>query len=127
MKEFFRKSLSFAVALSKDPRIPSRDKAVLAGMLALVVSPFDIIPDFIPVLGQLDDLMILLLMLDYACNRVPDEVLREHFPWEPRHLLAWRRRVGFFVKLVPHWVKDKIWMARERIGEPQDAATADPV
>lgn len=106
-----RECLSFLIALSKDPRIPARDKAVLAGMLALVASPFDIIPDFIPVLGQLDDVMILILMLDYACNRVPDAVLRDHFPWDAKQLLAWRRRLGFFIKLVPHWVKEKIWMA----------------
>lgn len=106
-----RGCLAFLIALSRDPRIPARDKAVLAGMLALVASPFDIIPDFIPVLGQLDDVMILILMLDYACNRVPDEVLREHFPWDAKQLLAWRRRLGFFIKLVPHWVKEKIWVA----------------
>ncbi|HKP94913.1 MAG TPA: YkvA family protein [Fibrobacteria bacterium] len=119
MPGFFRKSLAFAAALSTDARIPARDKAVLAGMLALILSPVDIIPDFIPVLGQLDDAMILILMLDYACNRVPDEVLRDHFPWGPDRLLAWRRRVGFFVRLVPHWVKEKIWVAGKK-------AEADP-
>ncbi|GEM_PF-425587 len=115
MLKHLRKSVSFLIALSKDPRIPARDKAVLAGMLALILSPFDIIPDFIPVLGQLDDLMIILLLIDYACNRVPDEVLRDHFPWDAKQLLVWRRRVGFFVNLVPHWVKDKIWKASGRI------------
>ena len=121
MLKFFRKSLSFATALSKDARIPPRDKLVLSGMLALILSPVDIIPDFIPVLGQLDDLMILILVLDYICNRIPDEVLREHFPWEPERMLSWRRRVGFFTKLVPHWVKEKIWMAGERT-----VASAEP-
>lgn len=113
MMVFIRKSLGFAKALSGDPRIPARDKAVLAGMLALLVSPFDIIPDFIPVLGQLDDAMIAILMLDYICNRVPDDVLRDHFPWDPAKLLAWRKRVGFFTGLVPHWAKQKIWRAQE--------------
>lgn len=114
MKDTIVKSVSFVTALCKDPRIPSRDKAVLGGMLALMISPFDIIPDFIPMLGQLDDAMILILMMDYVCNRVPDEVLREHFPWEPETLLTWRRRIGFFVKLVPHWVKEKIWLAADQ-------------
>lgn len=123
MRETLSKSIAFVTALSKDPRIPSRDKAVLAGMLALIVSPIDIIPDFIPVLGQLDDLMILILMLDYVCNRVSDEVLREHFPWEPETLLSWRRRVGFFVRLVPHWVKEKIWVAREQVEVQAEAKT----
>jgi uncharacterized membrane protein YkvA (DUF1232 family) len=114
MLQNIRKCLAFLIDLSKDPRIPSRDKAVLAGMLALVASPFDIIPDFIPVLGQLDDVMLIILMLDYACNRVPDDVLRDHFPWDAAQLLTWRRRAGFIVKLVPHWVKEKIWLAGER-------------
>jgi uncharacterized membrane protein YkvA (DUF1232 family) len=111
MLQTIRQSLAFLLSLSKDPRIPARDKAVLAGMLALIASPFDIIPDFIPVLGQLDDAMIAILVLDYVCNRVPDEVLREHFPWDAKTLLTWRRRIGFLVKLVPHWVKEKIWVA----------------
>lgn len=125
MMGFIRKSLVFAKALSLDSRIPARDKAVLAGMLALLVSPFDIIPDFIPVLGQLDDLMIAILMLDYICNRVPDEILRDHFPWDPAKLLAWRSRVGFFTGLVPHWAKQKIWQAEERQeGLVKDAGTS---
>jgi uncharacterized membrane protein YkvA (DUF1232 family) len=111
MRGFLIKSVSFVTAVSKDTRIPSRDKLVLVGMLALLASPIDIIPDFIPVIGQLDDMMILVLMLDYLCNRVPDEVLRDHFPWNPERMLAWRRRVGFLARLVPHWVKDKVWQA----------------
>lgn len=127
MIKTLRKSLTFLIALSKDPRIPARDKAVLAGMIALIASPFDIIPDFIPVLGQLDDLMILILLLDYACNRVPDEVLADHFPWNAAQLLTWRRRAGFLMKFVPHWVKEKIWLAGEQAGErPIRAETAAP-
>jgi uncharacterized membrane protein YkvA (DUF1232 family) len=116
---FLGKSLGFAKALSLDPRIPARDKAVLAGMLALLVSPFDIIPDFIPVLGQLDDVMILILLMDYICNRVPEEVIRSHFPWDAAKLLAWRKRLGFLTGLVPHWAKQKIWRAGEM---PEGAA-----
>ena len=127
MIKTLRKSLTFLIALSKDPRIPARDKAVLAGMIALIASPFDIIPDFIPVIGQLDDLMILILLLDYACNRVPDAVLGDHFPWDAAQLLTWRRRAGFLVKLVPHWVKEKIWLAGEQAGErPIRAEAAAP-
>jgi hypothetical protein len=111
MAGFLKKSVSFVTSLSKDARIPSRDKLVLVGMLALLASPIDLIPDFIPVIGQLDDMMILILLLDYVCNRVPDDVIRDHFPWHPDRLLTWRRRVGFFAKLVPHWIKDKIWQA----------------
>src|SRR5690606_26425743 len=120
---FLGKSLGFAKALSMDPRIPARDKAVLAGMLALLISPIDIIPAFIPVLGQLDDAMIAILILDYICNRVPDEVLRDHFPWDPAKLLTWRKRAGFFTGLVRHWAKEKIWRAGEAAVGSREAQT----
>ena len=65
--------------LTRDPRVPARSKAtlfLLAGYLAL---PFDIIPDFIPGAGQIDDLMVLAFALDQMINRVPPEVVREHW------------------------------------------------
>lgn len=65
--------------LTRDPRVPARSKAtlfLLAGYLAL---PFDIIPDFIPVAGQVDDLMVIAFALDQMVNRVPPEVVREHW------------------------------------------------
>jgi uncharacterized membrane protein YkvA (DUF1232 family) len=65
--------------LTRDPRVPARSKAtlfILAGYLAL---PFDIIPDFIPGLGHIDDLMVIAFALDQIINRVPPEVVQEHW------------------------------------------------
>jgi uncharacterized membrane protein YkvA (DUF1232 family) len=57
-----------------DPRVPAAAK-ILAGMaVAYALSPVDLIPDFIPVLGQLDDLVIVPLMLWLAIRLVPADV-----------------------------------------------------
>lgn len=62
----------------KDPRTPWYAKAVLATMVAYVLSPIDLIPDFIPVVGYLDDLLVIALGLWLASLLVPRQVWEEH-------------------------------------------------
>lgn len=64
--------------LSRDPRVPLTLKALLVAALAYVVTPIDLIPDMIPILGQADDLTILLLVLDLFIQNAPADVRREH-------------------------------------------------
>lgn len=70
-------------ALRADPRVPRRAKVavVLAGMW--VVSPIDLIPEFLPVIGPLDDVVVVVLALRYAARQVPSHVLREAWPGPP--------------------------------------------
>ena len=65
-------------ALARDPRVPTRQKLVLGAVAGYLVFPFDIIPDFIPVLGQLDDLGVLIFGLDFFIRNAPKEVVEEH-------------------------------------------------
>ena len=65
-------------ALARDPRVPVGQKAVLAGIAAYLAFPIDIIPDFIPVVGELDDLAVLLLGLDWFLRNAPEDVVEEH-------------------------------------------------
>jgi uncharacterized membrane protein YkvA (DUF1232 family) len=65
-------------ALARDPRVPTRQKLVLAAVAGYLVFPIDIIPDFIPVLGQLDDLGVLIFGLDFFIRNAPKEVVEEH-------------------------------------------------
>jgi uncharacterized membrane protein YkvA (DUF1232 family) len=60
--------------LMNDPTVSGRGKAALGGGLAYAVSPIDPVPGFIPVLGQLDDLAVLLLAIRAALNSCPAEV-----------------------------------------------------
>jgi uncharacterized membrane protein YkvA (DUF1232 family) len=54
--------------LRTDPSVPRRGKLALAGLLAYLLCPIDLIPDFIPVLGQLDDILIAVLVLRYVAR-----------------------------------------------------------
>ena len=62
----------------RDPRTPIGLKGMLAAALAYVVLPVDLIPDAIPILGQADDLTVLLLVLDTFIQNAPAEVRAEH-------------------------------------------------
>ena len=57
-------------ALLADRATPRRVKVALAGLLAYMVSPIDLIPDFIPILGSMDDLVVTALVLRWAGRRV---------------------------------------------------------
>lgn len=58
----------------KDPETPRRAKAVIIIAIAYATSPIDLIPDFIPALGQLDDLIILPALIALALRMIPPEV-----------------------------------------------------
>jgi uncharacterized membrane protein YkvA (DUF1232 family) len=62
----------------RDPRTPIGLKGMLAAALAYVVMPVDLVPDVIPILGQADDLTVLLLVLDLFIQNAPAEVREEH-------------------------------------------------
>lgn len=64
--------------LLRDGRVPPRQKLILLGIVGYLLVPFDIIPDFIPVVGQLDDLAVVLLGLDLFMRTAPADVVDEH-------------------------------------------------
>jgi uncharacterized membrane protein YkvA (DUF1232 family) len=66
-------------ALLADRATPRRVKVALAGLLAYLVSPIDLIPDFIPILGSMDDLVVAALVLRWAGRRVGLEQIRAHW------------------------------------------------
>jgi uncharacterized membrane protein YkvA (DUF1232 family) len=63
-----------------DPRVPRRRKLVLVALAAYLAMPIDVVPDFIPVAGQLDDLIIAALALRYALRVGSVDWLTEHWP-----------------------------------------------
>jgi len=66
--------------LRADPRIPRRAKVVIALAGLWVISPIDLIPEFLPVIGPLDDVVVVALAFRYAARRVPPAVLFEAWP-----------------------------------------------
>lgn len=66
--------------LLRDPRVPRRKKALLVALAGYLALPFDLVPDFIPVAGQLDDVMIVALVLRSFVRGGDEPIVREHWP-----------------------------------------------
>lgn len=66
--------------LRKDPRVPRRAKVAVVVAGLWVLSPVDLIPEFLPVIGPLDDVLVVALALRYAARLVPREVLAQAWP-----------------------------------------------
>src|SRR5438477_4065386 len=64
-------------ALLRDGRVPARQKLILVGIGGYLFFPIDLIPDFVPVLGQLDDLAVVLLGLDLFIRSAPSDIVEE--------------------------------------------------
>jgi uncharacterized membrane protein YkvA (DUF1232 family) len=80
--------------LLREPRVPRRRKLTLALAAAYLLVPLDLVPDFIPVAGQLDDAIVVGLVLRGLLRGGSDELLREHWPGPPRSLALLRRAIG---------------------------------
>jgi uncharacterized membrane protein YkvA (DUF1232 family) len=81
LKQWARNIKRDVVALyfaARDPRVPWYVKVLAAAVAAYALSPIDLIPDFIPVLGYVDELFILPLGIILAVKLIPPEIMAEH-------------------------------------------------
>ena len=78
--------------LVRDPRVPVSVKWSLVGLAAYLASPIDLIPDWIPGAGYLDDVLIVGFVVSYVLARVSPEVVREHWGEDVETLERLRRR-----------------------------------
>lgn len=72
--------------LRTDPRIPRSAKIAVAMAAVWVISPIDLIPEFLPVIGPLDDVVAVVLLLRYAARSIPRRTLLAAWPTDPRLL-----------------------------------------
>jgi uncharacterized membrane protein YkvA (DUF1232 family) len=77
--------------LRANPRVPRRAKVAVAFAGLWVLSPIDLVPEFLPVIGPLDDVVVVALALRYAARQVPRDVLSEAWAGNPASL---RRLLG---------------------------------
>jgi uncharacterized membrane protein YkvA (DUF1232 family) len=80
--------------LLADPRVPRRARYALALVVAYLALPFDLVPDMIPVAGQLDDALVLALGLRLVLRAAGAEVVAEHWPGPPDSLRVLLRLAG---------------------------------
>jgi uncharacterized membrane protein YkvA (DUF1232 family) len=80
--------------LFRDPRVARHHKVLLVAGLAWILSPIDLLPDFLPIVGGLDDVAVALLVSRYVLRRIPEEVIADHWGGDlsTLHRLLERRR-----------------------------------
>jgi uncharacterized membrane protein YkvA (DUF1232 family) len=66
--------------LLTDPRVPRRTKLLLGGLIAYLAMPFDLVPDFIPVAGYLDDAVVVAFVLRHLLRTSRPALIEEHWP-----------------------------------------------
>ena len=89
--EFLPACVTCARRLRRNPAVPRRAKVALVVAILWVVSPIDLLPEFLPVIGPLDDVVAAVLLVRYAARSIPAEVLFAAWPADPRLL---RRLLG---------------------------------
>lgn len=97
-----------AAALYRDERIPSRVKISLAALLAYLASPVDLIPDFIPLLGLLDDVILVAVVLDGLLNQVDRQLVLQHWKSDEASLEIAARTARSLSRIVPVSIKRKL-------------------
>ena len=109
LRVLLRDGGDFIRNVANDERIPSRDKKVVLALFALIASPVDIIPDWIPVIGLLDDVVLFAIVLDYFFNVLDQDILLSHWPWDMKAFARARRAARWGARLAPDWLRKRIW------------------
>ena len=108
-----------AYCLLRDERIPTAPKAILLGVLAVIVSPIDF-PAWIPVLGELDMLALAILAVETFIEACPEDIRREHEEALQTKTSVWDRDVRDTVGAARHGFGRLINRVRSRVRQRDD-------
>ncbi|HKV52892.1 MAG TPA: YkvA family protein [Gemmatimonadaceae bacterium] len=72
--------------LLTDERVATIDKVFVAAAIGYVIMPFDLIPDFIPVIGEIDDIYVIMLALNRLISHAGRDVIADHWDGDPDEL-----------------------------------------
>jgi uncharacterized membrane protein YkvA (DUF1232 family) len=81
--EFLPSCVATARTLRKHPDVPRRAKIALLVAVLWVLSPIDLLPEFLPVIGPFDDVVAVVLLLRYAARSIPRDTLLDAWPSDP--------------------------------------------
>ena len=102
--------------LLTDPRVPRTEKALVAGAIIYAIIPFDLIPDMIPFVGQLDDAYLIALTLMRLVDRTEPNVLRAHWHGGGDIVQLAESMVALTAKLLPKKIR-RILTARVEVAK----------
>jgi uncharacterized membrane protein YkvA (DUF1232 family) len=106
--------MSFIKNLYLDPRIPSWDKKVIIALVVLIISPLDFIPDWFPIIGQLDDLIMIGLISDYIFHFLDDEIALSHWPHQLKYFILLKKFFTPFAFMAPKVIRNRIFKFKPR-------------
>ena len=98
--------------LAADPVLPRSAKVALAAAVVYLLSPVDLIPDFVPFVGYLDDALLAAVVLDGVLNYVDRGVVLRYWPGSPQSLDKLARAARLLAIWVPRRLKARIFAAR---------------
>ena len=91
--------------LAADPRVPVRAKVFAGIAAAYAFSPIDVVPDFIPLLGKTDDILLMALALRYVIEEAGVAVVREHWDGPDQVLTVTIDLIGAITDTVPRPIR----------------------
>ena len=106
-----KREVAVVLAAARDPRLPWPVKLLALAVVAYAMSPIDLIPDFIPVLGHVDDLILVPLGIWLVVRLIPPAILAEHRSAAAAAGGPARSVVGAVV-IVGVWVLAAVWLGR---------------
>jgi uncharacterized membrane protein YkvA (DUF1232 family) len=95
-----------------DPMLPRAAKIALAAAVVYLASPLDLIPDFVPIAGYLDDLLLISVVVDGVLNWVDRGLILRYWPGSPDSLERVARAARMLAVWVPGRVKARIFSPR---------------
>ena len=100
------------VRLAADPVLPRSAKIALAAAVVYLMSPVDLIPDFVPFLGYLDDALLAAVVLDGVLNFVDRALVLRYWPGSPESLDRLARAARLLAIWVPRRLKARVFASR---------------
>lgn len=91
--------------LMRDRRVSMRRKAFIGAVIIYVVSPVDLIPDFVIGIGRLDDLVLVSLAIDHLMSGTDEVVVREHWDGTEDGLDLVRSAFGWVASIIPEGIR----------------------
>jgi uncharacterized membrane protein YkvA (DUF1232 family) len=86
--------------LFKDKRVELKTKVLVGGIIAYIASPIDLLPDFIPMIGKIDDVAVVFFAMNKIINEVPEEVILANWTGKEDIIKIVKEAVAFISKLV---------------------------